>query len=66
MLPTPEQITAVAAVVVPVCGLLWYLIRLEIRGTMGDMKVRVERRFGQIEQRLSRLEGAPPPARAAR
>jgi len=59
----PDIISATAAVVVPVVGVLWYLIRREIRVNILEYKLQVERRFAGIEKRLARIDGETEAAR---
>jgi hypothetical protein len=51
------MIAAVAAVVVPVCGVLWLLIRGEVRNQVLTLHLTISDRFSTLEQRVTAVEG---------
>ncbi len=62
------MVGAVAAVVVPVSGLLWALLTREVRVQVLTLKLSVTKRFGDVESRLAKLESKhdPEPVRMIR
>jgi len=51
-----QIIAAVAAVVVPTGGVLWYLLRTEMRNQVLSLHLTVNDRFGALESRITAVE----------
>lgn len=51
-----QIITAVAAVVVPTGGVLWYLLKTEMRNQVLTLHLTVTERFSAIEARVAAVE----------
>jgi hypothetical protein len=49
-------IPPIAAIVVPACTLLWYLLRTEIRTQSLSLQLGVNDRIGLVEERVAAVE----------
>jgi hypothetical protein len=49
-------IPPIAAIVVPACTLLWYLLRAEIRTQALSLQLAINDRIGSVEERVAAVE----------